>query len=42
MAAEPGADIDFLVRRLDVEDDVNGLVRRCLALDAVEVTFPRV
>ncbi len=36
MAGEPGADLVLLVRSVVVEDDVDGLVRRHLALDAVE------
>ena len=36
MAGEPGADLVLLVRGVVVEDDVDGLVRRHLALDAVE------
>ena len=36
MALEPGADFVLLVRRVVVEDDVDGLVCRHLALDAVE------
>ena len=35
MAGEPGADLVLLVRRVVVEDHVDGLVRRHLALDAV-------
>ena len=36
MAGELGADLVLLVRGVVVEDDVDGLVRRHLALDAVE------
>ena len=36
MTVEPGADLVLLVRRVIVEDHVDGLVRRHLALDAVE------
>ena len=36
MAGEPGADLVLLVRGVVVEDDVDGLVRRHLALDAVK------
>ena len=36
MAGEPSVDFVFLMRRVVVEDHVDGLVRRHLALDAVE------
>ena len=36
MAVEPGADFVLLVRRVIVEDHMNGLVRRHLAFDTVE------
>jgi len=36
MAGEPGADLVLLVRRVVVEDHVDGLVRRHFAFDAVE------
>ena len=36
MTVEPGADLVLLVRRVIVEDHVDGLVRGHLALDAVE------
>ena len=36
MAGEPGADLVLVVRRVVVDDRVDGLVRRHRALDAVE------
>ena len=39
MTVEPGADLVLLVRRVIVEDHVDGLVRRHLALDAAGVSL---